>query len=82
MPLDCCGARGACQQSPILHSSNSRLPARLAVSKGQVERLYHAIGPKRQMPGVWGQSPQEPTSMEDDLTPAARMSGDIKDLIL
>jgi hypothetical protein len=25
MPLDCCGARGACQQSPILHSSTSRL---------------------------------------------------------
>ena len=57
MPLDCCGARGACQQSPILHSSNSRLPPMPAVSKWQGERLYHhAIGPKRQMPGVWGQS--------------------------
>jgi len=57
MPPDCCGARGACQQSPTLHSSNLRLPATLAVSKGQAERLYHAIGPVRQMPGVWGQSP-------------------------
>jgi hypothetical protein len=72
MPLDCCPlatraharGRGACQQSPILRSSNTRLPARLAVSKGQVEHLYHAIGPKRQMPGVWGQSPQEPASTQ------------------
>ena len=122
MPLDCCGARGACQQSPILHSSNTRLPARPAFGKEQREdrhttalavlwRAYpafvlswrrhfalgshagcprhasarcsssqacgivpeptdrkngdaptgllsHAIGPKRKMPGVWGQSPQ------------------------
>jgi len=49
MPLDCCGARGACQQSPILHSSNSRLPPAPAISKWQAERLYHAIGPKRQI---------------------------------
>ncbi len=62
MPLGCRGARGACQQSPILHSSESRLPARRAVRKGQAERLlflYHAIGLKRKMPGVWGQSPQD-----------------------
>ena len=25
-----------------------------------VSSAYHAIGPKRKMPGVWGQSPQEP----------------------
>jgi hypothetical protein len=64
MPLDCCGAQGACRQSPILHRSNSRLPAPPAISKRQTERLYHAIGPKRQMPGVWGQSPQEPASTQ------------------
>jgi hypothetical protein len=72
MPLDCCPpatraharGRGACQQSPTLHSSNSRLSATLTVSKGQTEHFYHAIGPKRQMPGVWGQSPQEPASMQ------------------
>jgi hypothetical protein len=58
MPLDCCGARGACQQSPILHSSNSRLSETPATNKGQNEYIRHAIGPKRQMPGVWGQSPQ------------------------
>ena len=64
MPLDCCGARGACQQSPILHSSNSRLPVMPAVNKGQTKRLYHAIGPKRQMPGAWGQRPQDTLETE------------------
>jgi hypothetical protein len=87
MPLDCCGARGACQQSPILHSSDSRLSTPPAIDKlrrlrwplppdGQIvctDALfpYHAIGSKRKMPGVWGQSPQEPTNMEGGLASAA-----------
>jgi len=58
MPLDCCGARGACQQSPILHSSSCRVPPSPISSKGLSEPISHAIGLKRQMPGVWGQSPQ------------------------
>ena len=59
MPLDCCGARGACQQSPILHSSGSSVPATTARAKGQTKDVLHVIGPKRKMPGVWGLSPQE-----------------------
>ena len=73
LPLDCCGARGACQQSPILHSSTTRLNRMCVDGKRQAEDTcderyqeriqtasfcYHAIGVKRQMPGVWGQSPQ------------------------
>jgi hypothetical protein len=69
MPLDCCGARGACQQSPILRSSNPSLPGTLAAGKGQGELFYHAIGPKRKMPGVWGQSPQEPTGEQRPSAP-------------
>ena len=59
MPLDCCGARGACQQSPILHSSTTRVPGIAANGKRQAMCITHAIGPKRQMPGGWGQSPQD-----------------------
>ncbi len=72
------GARGACRQSgfpnamyrvwspsPILRSSESRLPARPSLGKGQAHRISHAIGPKRQMPGVWGQSPQGARATEE-----------------
>ncbi len=46
--------------------------------------LYHAIGPKRQMPGVWGQSHQEPASMQGDLTPLplALRKDDMREFIL
>jgi len=69
MPPDCCGARGACQQSPILRSSPYRLPEIPGNGKGCGDVVvtlkwamplnYCAIGPKRKMPGVWGQSTQE-----------------------
>jgi len=65
VPLDCRGARGACQQSPTLRSSIYRLPENPGNSKGYWVRArlyYRAIGPKRKMPGVWGQSPQESAS--------------------
>jgi len=69
MPLDCCGARGACQQSPILRSSNPSLSGTLAAGKRQGKLFYHAIGPKRKMPGVWGQRPQEPTDEQRPKVP-------------
>jgi hypothetical protein len=83
MPLDCCGARGACQQSPppsrgqALPSTATtrRLTAAPAVGKWQAECLHHAIGPKRQMPGVWGQSPQEPARVRGQDEPAMTRTG-------
>jgi hypothetical protein len=79
MPLDCCGARGACQQSPTLRSSDSRLSAAVAIGKGanraSCHSSCHAIGPKRQMPGVWGQSPQESTSTQRPDEPNVRRAG-------
>lgn len=72
VPLDCRGARGACQQSPILRSSSYRLPKIPGDGKGYVgyetwdmghASYYRAIGPKRKMPGVWGQSPQGSASV-------------------
>ncbi len=35
MPLSRCGARGACQQSPILRTGDLRLPGRLLDNKRQ-----------------------------------------------
>jgi len=45
MPLDCRGARGACQQSPVLRRSNLRLPTtRFAgKNKGQGEYICHPV---------------------------------------
>jgi len=83
MPLDCCGARGACQQSPTLHSSAFRLSRTPAISKGQqTERLfYHAIGRKRKMPGVWGQSPQESANRQGDPGSRCLCKDDMRELV-
>ena len=97
MPPGCYGARGACRQSPIFHSTAPGLPARAVASHvGWVlnprgtyppigvnawvkdppyDCVPHAIGPKRQMPGAWGQSPQEATGIPKPGEPDIMMAG-------
>ena len=71
MPLDCCGARGACRQSgPQTSCVACGVPACPPQQQVQttctpvgtstyVACLSHAIGPKRQVRGAWGQGPQD-----------------------
>lgn len=63
MPPDCRGARVACQQSPVLHSSISRLPTtRFAgKNKGQGERICHPVmllAQSEKCRGVGGRAPK------------------------
>jgi len=56
---NCRAAWRACSQSHILQSGQARGLAGAVRTKGHTKGVLHAIGPKRQMPGGWGQSPHD-----------------------
>jgi hypothetical protein len=61
----CCTSQGARQErGEAIYGRTISKPSRWRVS--------HAIGPKRQMPGVWGQSPQD-GHREPDVPKGARL---------
>jgi len=71
VPLNCCGARGACQQSPILRSGIYRLPEISGSDKGAwdmgIALTIVPLAQSEKCRGFGGRAPKSPRAHADDI---------------